>query len=203
MAELTFKYWTMWSWKSLDIIKTAFNYKDRWLNVFVFNHLADTRFWKWFIASRASLKFPSIWYDEKFDFKEFVHSKISKNTSNIENPNIDILLIDEAQFLSEWQVDDLMYISTFLEIPIICYWLRTDYKTKLFPWSKRLLELATNIEEITNVCWCWSKATINCKINNWNIILIDDWKEKDIWGDEKYISLCYLHYKNQNIKNEE
>ena len=193
---LTFKHWVMWSGKSLDLIKVAYNYNDRWLTALVFNHSKDNRFWTNIVWSRTNLNFPSVNYDEKFNFHEYVDETLNKNKMPI-----DCILVDESQFLTKSQVEDLAYISTFFNIPICCYGLKTDYKTKLFEWSKRLLELASNIEEIESICWCWNKATINCKVTDWHIIN-PDWEDNtiDIGWDEKYISLCYKHFKEYRLK---
>lgn len=194
MIWLTFKHWVMWSWKSLDLIKVAYNYRDRWLTALVFNHTKDVRFWANIVWSRTKLNFPSVNYDELFSFQEYVDDTINQNKLPI-----DCILVDEAQFLTKVQVEELAYISTFFNIPVTCYWLKTNYKTKLFEGSKRLLELATNIEEIDSICWCWNKASINCKVNEWKIVLRDS-ADVEIWWDEMYISLCYKHYKEHRLK---
>lgn len=195
MAKLTYRYGAMWAWKSLEIIKVWRNYLDRGMSILVFNHNADTRYGTGKVASRANLSIDSIWYDENFEFKSFVHSELSQSKTIFE-----CLLIDEAQFLTPFQVDELADIATFFDIPVICYWLRTDYRTKLFDGAKRLMEIATTIEEIKTVCWCWKKAIINCRVNEGNIVMENEsLSGKDIWGDDKYLSLCYKHYKTHNL----
>lgn len=196
MAKLTYRYGAMWAWKSLEIIKVGRNYLDRGMSVLVFNHKADTRYGSWKVASRANLSIDSVWYDETFDFKSFVHSEISQSKTGFE-----CLLIDESQFLTTFQVDELAEIATFFDIPVICYGLRTDYRTQLFEGAKRLMEIATTIEEIKTVCWCGKKAIINCRVNEWNIVMENEVinNGKDIGGDDKYESLCYKHYKTHNL----
>lgn len=190
MAKLYFMYGAMWAGKSMELIKVAYNYLERNKKTLLFNSLLDTRFESGKIFSRTGSSLPSIWFDSNTNILEIVQNKIIQG-------EIDCILIDEAQFLSSKQVEQCTIITTTLNIPVICYGIKTDFLTHLFEWSKRLLELAQHIEEIKTICWCGKKATMNARIIDWKIAI--DWDQIDIWANEKYISLCLRHYIEKNI----
>lgn len=185
MSKLHFKYWSMWAGKTLELIKIAYNYKERGQKVLVFNSSLDTRFKNWEISSRTWASIPCFLFDKNTDI-------FSKITEELEKTSINCILIDEAQFLTNKQVESLAVATIRFKIPVICLWIKTDFLGNLFEWSKRLLELATNIEEIKTVCWCWNKATMNARIKNGKVI--KTWEQIEIWANEKYISLCLKHY---------
>lgn len=190
MSKLYFHYWAMWAGKSLELIKVAYNYSERWKSVLIFNSALDTRFKQWEVSSRSWSSMPSITFNELTDFFK-----------TIEDLDLmpDCILIDESQFLTKNQVNDCWRIVTKLNIPVMCYGLRTDFLWNLFEWSKRLMELAQKIEEIKTICWCGCKATMNARISNWNMVII--WEQIEIWENDKYISLCLKHYSENNIWN--
>jgi thymidine kinase len=117
------------------------------------------------------------------------------------------ILVDEAQFLTSKQVEELAAISDNFNINILCYGLKTDFKTNLFEGSKRLFEIADSFEEIKSSCYCNNKTLVNARINE-NKDIITDGEQIEIGGDDKYISLCrkcyfskighYLYNKNEN-----
>lgn len=192
MAKLYFMYGAMWAWKSMELIKVAYNYLERWKKCLIFNSLLDTRFENWKVSSRTWGSLPSIWFDSNTNIEEIIKEKLDKWA-------IDCILIDEAQFLNSAQVEQCAGISTKYNIPVICYGIKTDFMSRLFEWSKRLLELAEQIEEIKTICWCGKKATMNARIIDWKVTL--EWEQIDIWANEKYISLCLKHYQEKNIWN--
>ncbi len=183
MAKLYFQYWAMGAWKSLELIKVAYNYTERWKKVIVFNSKLDTRFTNWEVASRSWSKIASISFDDKTD----LYYEITKTESRP-----DCVLVDESQFLKKKQVEECAKIVTEMNIPVICYWLRTDFLWNLFEWSKRLMEIAQKIEEIKTICWCWDKATMNARISEWKMCTA--WDQIEIWENDRYISLCLKHY---------
>ena len=120
------------------------------------------------------------------------------------------ILVDESQFLTEQQVEELAAIADNYGINVICYGLRTDFKTQLFPGSKRLFELADSIEEIKSSCYCNSKTSINARIDK-NKKIVTDGEQIEVGGDDKYVSLCrkcyfektgnkYYNNDNNNLK---
>ena len=112
----------------------------------------------------------------------------------------DVIICDEAQFLQPWQVDELNEITKELHIPVICYGLRTDFRTKFFPGSQRLFEVADRFIELEKDCTCGNKATISAKFING--ALVTKGEQIDIGGDEKYKALCYNCYKQLKLKNQ-
>lgn len=191
MSKLYFNYWAMWAWKSLELIKVAYNYIERGQKVIIFNSDLDTRFEKWKITSRSWNSLPSIPYNDKTEFF------IEINNLIVWWEKINCILVDESQFLSEKQVEDCAKIAVHLDVPVICYWIKTDFLRRLFEWSKRLLELSQSISEIKTICWCGKKATMNARIIDWKMITV--WEKILIWENNKYISLCLKHYLEYNI----
>jgi len=185
MAKLYFRYSAMGAGKSLDLLKVAFNYEQRGQNVALFTTNKDDRFGEGVIASRIGIKKEAILFDDNTDiFNEVIH---------LENKNkkINCVLIDECQFLNKEQVLNLTFIVDKLEIPVICYGIRTDFKGELFEGSASLFALADNIEEIKTICHCGRKAIMNARIKNGKII--KDGEQVEI-GDSSYVSLCREHY---------
>ena len=191
MSKLYFRYWAMWAWKSAELISTYYNYQNKEMDTLVLNFKLDTRFWEWIIGSRSWVKISSTFFDKTTD----IYKIIKENLEN--NSNIKCILIDEAQFLKYSQVDDLVKIIMEFEIPIICYWLKTDFQSNMFEWSKRLFELAQDIQELKTVCWCWNKATMNVRIIDWKITKV--WEQVQIWASESYDSVCLKHYLENNL----
>lgn len=109
------------------------------------------------------------------------------------------LLIDEAQFLSEEQIDQLAYIVDNYDINIMCYGLRTDFQTHLFPGSKRLMEIADTIEEMKSMCECGNKAAVNARIDK-NGNILTEGEQVECGAEDKYITLCRKCF-NKRISN--
>ena len=103
------------------------------------------------------------------------------------------ILIDECQFLTEKQVDELGAIADNFGINVLCYGLRTDFRTQLFPGSKRLFEIADSFEEIKSSCYCNSKTIFNARINKDGEIVTDG-EQIEVGGDDRYVSLCRRCY---------
>ncbi|MDD2565353.1 MAG: thymidine kinase [Candidatus Gracilibacteria bacterium] len=190
MSKLYFHYGAMGAGKSLELIKVAYNYSERGKSVLIFNSALDTRFKQGEVSSRSGSSMPSITFNELTDFFK-----------TIEDLDLmpDCILIDESQFLTKNQVNDCGRIVTKLNIPVMCYGLRTDFLGNLFEGSKRLMELAQKIEEIKTICWCGCKATMNARISNGNMVIIGE--QIEIGENDKYISLCLKHYSENNIGN--
>lgn len=186
MNKLYFKYGAMGSSKTAQALMCQFNYVSKGFNVFLFKPKKDTRYTingvpK--VGSRIGLMSDCLEFDESDSF----HALCDKH--KILQPN-SIIIIDEAQFLTRSQVDELKDISQTL--PVLCYGLLTNFKTELFEGSKRLVEIADSLSEIKSVCKCGRKATVNARIVNGNIV--DNGDEVVIGADETYESMCYNCY---------
>ena len=185
MPKLYFRYGTMNSSKTMNLLMVAHNYEQQNKQVIVIKPKIDGRFGENYVASRTGFRRPAnIILD--------VNDNILQN--DFKWSSISCVLVDEAQFLQPFQIDHLREIS--LQVPVICYGLRTDYRSKLFPGSKRLMELADTIEEIKTICFlCPKKSIINMKFIRGRVI-IEGSDEPDLGAEEKYKPVCWSCWKN-------
>jgi len=191
MAKLYFKYGAMNSGKTTILIQTAYNYESLGMKVIVIKPCKDIK-GEEKIVSRVGL-------DRKVDY-------LIKDGDNIfeliKNKHSDIacLLVDEVQFLEEKQIDELLMIASLLDIAVICYGLRADFRMEGFRGSTRLLLIADKIEEIKTICKCGKKATINVrKINN-EFVFDGEQVAIDGFDNIKYESMCpSCYYKIRKI----
>lgn len=189
MPKLYFKYGTMGSSKSAQALMTKFNYEQRGFNVLLIKPCIDNRSdtnGKTYIASRIGLKSEAFTFKNTDNLIEFF--KVKK-----QQQNYNVIIVDEAQFCTKNQIENLKDLSIL--VPVLCYGLKTNFKTELFEGSKRLLEIADSITEIKQVCRCGSKAIINARIING--LICDSGNEIEIGADEKYEAMCYTCYKNR------
>lgn len=199
MAKLYFYYATMNSGKSLRLLTTAYNFDEKSIPFLIMKSAKDTRDDVNYIKSRIGIKRECITIEDEDDIYESVKNYTNSN-------EVKWILVDECQFLEETQIDDLAKIVDTLNINVMCFGLRTDFLSKAFPASKRLFELADDIEEIKASCECGRKATINARINpNGEIIL--DGEQILVGGNDVYKTMCrkcwnQLKEKQQNENNE-
>lgn len=201
MSKLYFKYGCMCSGKSMFLLATAFNLQDRRIPFICLKSSIDDRDGECVIHSRALGDRDCIVVEPNDD----IYSSILKlvNISNVSySDRIKWILVDEAQFLTEKQVDELADIVDLLDINVVCYGLRTDFKTKLFPGSKRLFELADSIEEIKSTCSCGEKNIVNARINKDGSLVLDG-EQVLVGGDDLYLSMCRkcFNRKKKNLIN--
>ncbi len=182
MAKLYYRYGTVGSAKTLNLLAVAHNYRQQNKRVLLIKPALDVRFGKNNIKSRAGLeKEADILVDEK------------TNLLQCHFVEIDCILVDEAQFLPASIVDQFRTITHKLDIPVICYGLRTDFRTKLFEGSKRLLELADSIEEIKATChFCNKKAIMNLKHVNGKANISGP--SIQLGAEESYYPSCFHCY---------
>ena len=151
MSKLYFKYGAMGSSKTAQALITKFNYEERGMKVWLVKPSTDSRDGKNTVMSRIGLSAEaqalSPTDDVLEEFKKREHT--------------DVIIADECQFFTEEQIDQFRYIVDFLDIPVLCFGLRTDFRTRLFPGSRRLFEVADSITEIKTICKCGSKAIVN------------------------------------------
>ena len=158
MAKLHFKYGAMNSGKSDTLIKTAYNYIERGLFIVTIKPAIDTKGDNRIVARGGAERIVDIMATPEMDIQEAVLAFQKK----LKHP-IACVLIDEAQFLTADQIDQLLSIAKSDGISVIAYGLRADFKTLLFPGSKRLLETADNIEKLPTMCRCGNQAEFNCR----------------------------------------
>ena len=190
MAKLYFKYGAMGSSKTANALITKFNYEERGMKVWLIKPSIDDRDGANAVKSRIGL------YAEAFVVtpdKDLVEEY--KNHSNI-----DVIIADECQFLTPDQIDGLRTIVDLYNIPVLCFGLRTDFLTHLFPGSRRLFEVADSISEIKTICTCGSKAIINARIDE-NGKIVTEGDQILIGGNDSYVAMCHSCWQKQ-IKNQ-
>jgi len=192
MAKLYFKYGVMGSSKTANALMTDFNYREKGNNVLLIKPSIDTRDDEYDEKGNRITKLRSrIGLEAIADVITPEESFFDVLAKRQEYEKIDVIIVDEAQFLQPKQVEELKHISVFQNIPVLCFGLRTDFRTRLFPGSQRLMELASNIQEIKHVCTCAKKAEVNAKIDGMTGEVITEGEQIDIGGDEKYESMCW------------
>ena len=182
----------MGSGKSLHLMATAHNFQEHAIPFIVIKSRIDDRDGDGVIHSRALGDMDCVNVAQNDDLFDFVTRYLDADRF-YGAKGLKWILVDEAQFLTEKQVEELAAVADNYSINIICYGLRTDFKTQLFPGSKRLFELADSIEEIKSSCFCNSKTSVNARLDE-NKKIITDGEQIEIGGDEKYISLCRKCY---------
>lgn len=181
MAKLYFRYGAMNSGKTALLLQAAHNYEERGMEVLIVKPTIDSK-GDDHLVSRIGLTRK---VDKLLAPKDDIYKYVKKLKRKIK-----CILVDEAQFLEKEQVDELMHIVVKLNIPVICYGLRSDFKTNGFPGSTRLLELAHTIEEMKTICSCGRKAMFNARKVNEKYVF--DGEQVAIDGEDKvtYESLC-------------
>ena len=187
MAQLTFYYGVMGCSKSANALMTRYEHVANGRNVWLIKPAIDTRD-DVLLADKVQTIIKS-----RVGISAF--ADVISIDGHIAVPaGTDIIICDEAQFLQPKQVDELNEISKDLNIPVICYGLRTDFRTKFFPGSHRLFEIADRLIELEKDCACGSKATISAKFLGGK--LVTEGEQIDIGGDEKYKAICHKCWKN-------
>ncbi|MFA5250110.1 MAG: thymidine kinase [Parachlamydiales bacterium] len=191
MAKLYFRYGTVGSAKTLNLLAVAHNYRQQGKEVALLKPKLDTRFGKDCIKSRAGLEMTAdllIEPETRLDMQAF--------------KGISCILVDEAQFFSPDVIEQLREITLVMDIPVICYGLRTDFKSQLFPGSRRLMELADSLEEVKATCFfCNKKSILNLKHVNGAATV--DGPSVQLGAEELYYPACYRCYKEQLKKAKE
>lgn len=185
MAKLYFRHGTVGSAKTLNLLAVAHNYRNQGKNVLLMKPDLDVRFGKLQIQSRAGLSMEAdvLIVDEK-------------SMKRIDYSGISCILVDEAQFLCAKVIDELRRVTLDLDIPVICYGLRTDFKSHLFEGSLRLMELADSIEEVKATChYCNRKSIMNLK--HVNGVATNEGASVDLGAEEKYLPTCYQCYRKE------
>ena len=194
MAKLYFKYGSMGSSKTAQALITKYNYEENGMHVWLIKPAADERDGAIILRSRVGLEAPAEVVPPHSDIYELYRSR----------EKTDVIIVDECQFLTPAQIDQLRDIVDVENIPVLCFGLRTDFQTKLFPGSRRLFELADSITEIKTICDCGRKATTNARISPDGYVVTEG-DQVFLGGNDSYIAMChkcYQDYINEHRKVE-
>jgi thymidine kinase len=199
MAKLYFYYAAMNAGKSTVLLQSSHNYRERGMHTLLFTPAIDTRYQRGTICSRIGLS------DEAYAFNAVdnlydITVELTKQVSPFA-----CIFIDEAQFLTRDQVQQLTKITDHLAIPVLAYGLRTDFRGELFPGSHYLLAWADELVELKTICHCGRKAIMNMRINAQGEAVVEG-EQVLIGGNESYVSTCRLHFKRKEpgtIKSKE
>ena len=190
MAKLYYKYGAMGSSKSAQALITKFNYEELGMKVWLIKPSVDTRDGAEIIKSRIGLSqkaeiiLPGDDIIEKFDVQQ----------------GIDVIISDECQFFTPEQIDQLRVLVDERDMPVLCFGLRTDFLTHLFPGSRRLFEVADSLTEIKTVCSCGHKATVNARIADGRVVT--EGAQVFLGGNDSYVAMCHKCWKKR-IKGQE
>tara|TARA_B100001057_G_scaffold494065_1_gene589856 strand:+ start:4549 stop:5130 length:582 start_codon:yes stop_codon:yes gene_type:complete len=185
MAKLYFYYSSMNAGKSTMLLQINHNYLERGMRPLIFTSCHDDRSGECVIVSRIGLSHEANIFEENTNLYEEV--------IDLGRESIDCLLIDEAQFLTKDQVQQLSLIVDQLNISVMSFGLRTDFQGKLFEGSKFLLAIADNLKEIKNICHCGKKATMILRFDEQGSVITEG-EQIVIGGEERYVSVCRKHF---------
>ena len=181
MAQLFFKYGAMGSSKTANALMVRFNYEERGQKTLLVKPRLDTRDGDHLVHSRIGLSYPCVYFDEmraghEDDLRQFA-----------------CIIVDEAQFLTREEVMYLVHLVDDLDIPVMCYGLRADFRGELFPGSYQLLAMADKLEEVKTICWCGKKAAFNARFDTRGHVLKEG-AQVVLGANDKYIGLCRKHW---------
>ena len=185
MAKLYFKYGAMGSSKTAQALITKYNYEENDLKVWLIKPSADTRDGVDILRSRIGLEAQVQIIAPNTDVYQLFCAE-QKDTCNV-------IIVDECQFMTPEQIDQLRNIVNDFNVPVMCFGLRTDFQTKLFPGSMRLMEVSDTIQEIKTICDCGSKATVNARIDGDGYIVTQG-AQVFLGGNDAYIAMCHKCY---------
>lgn len=193
--KLYFEFSTMNSGKSLFLLARAFGLEQRNVPFLCLKPSIDTRDGESIIHSRALLDRPCVGIEPHMDIYEAVKQICYQRTIQAQDP-LKWILVDEAQFLKKEQVDQLAKIADTLDISVICYGLRTNFKSELFEGSKRLFEIADSFNEIKSSCSCGNTNSINARIDSYGSVLVDG-EEIVLGAEDTYLPMCRKCWKEK------
>ena len=181
MAKLYFKYGAMGSSKTAQALITQYNYEENGLKVWLIKPSADIRDGENILRSRIGLQAQVEVISPETD----VYALFCRDKRDCH-----VVIVDECQFMTPEQIDQLRAIVNDFQIPVMCFGLRTDFLTKLFPGSLRLMEVADTIQEIKTICDCGAKATVNARIDE-NGHIVTQGEQVMLGGNDRYIAMCH------------
>ena len=187
MAKLYFYYSAMNAGKSTVLLQSSYNYRERGMRTLLFAPAVDTRAGPGRIQSRIGLTADALAFGPADQLLAQIRD------AHAAQP-VACVLVDEAQFLTRAQVEQLTDVADVLGIPVLCYGLRTDFQAQLFPGSAALLALADNLTELKTICHCGRKATMNLRVDAEGKA-VKEGAQVEIGGNDRYLPMCRRHFK--------
>lgn len=195
MSKLYFRYGAMNSGKSTNLMQVAYNYEERGMRVFLLKPSTDKKGGDYLVSRLGVTRKVDMLIGENDNVFARIEEEINKNGK------IHCILVDEVQFMKKNQIDELFQIAVKLDIPVICYGLRTDFLMEGFEGSIRLLLLAHSVEEMKTICKCGSKAILNARKINGTYVFEGEQVAIDHVDNVEYESLCgKCYYKHKDNK---
>lgn len=188
MAKVYFYYAAMNAGKSTVLLQSSYNYRERGMRTLLFTPSIDTRYGSGRIESRIGLRSGAISVGPADNLLARVR------TEHAANP-VACVLVDEVQFLAPEQIWQLSDVADTLDIPVLCYGLRTDFQGKLFPGSATLLGIADDLSELKTICHCGRKATMNLRVDKTGRA-VHEGAQVEIGGNDRYVAMCRRHFKD-------
>lgn len=195
IGKLYFRYGTMGSAKTAMLLTSAYNFEERGISYLCMKPVIDTRDNKNVIRSRIGIERECVWI-----YNDSNLYLMMRDLAREKGQLPEWVLVDEAQFLTTDQVDQLAQVVDDFGINVICYGLRTDFRTHLFDGSRRLFEIADTIDEIKSTCNCGRKTIVNARINSAGEILTEG-QQVEIGGNERYMAICRKCWRNKKVEN--
>ena len=190
MAKLYFKYGAMGSSKTAQALITKYNYEERGLRVRLLKPAADVRDGALTVRSRIGLEAEAAAVAPETDLRALFPAE----------DGVDVVIVDEAQFLTEEQINQLRELVDERNVPVMCFGLRTDFQTKVFPGSRRLLEIADEFTEIKTMCGCGRKATVNARISSDGYVVTEG-EQVFLGGNDSYVAMCHKCWKHAILEH--
>lgn len=188
MAKLYFNYSTMNAGKTTTLLQSAHNYRERGMNPLLFTPSVDDRAAVGVIKSRIGIQSDAVPFSGDDDLFDLVHARL-------ESDNIHCVLVDEAQFLTRDQVYELTEVVDRLEIPVLCFGLRTDFRGELFEGSLHLMAWADELKELKTICHTGRKANMVVRVDEHGYALREG-AQVEIGGNDRYVSVCRKEFKD-------
>lgn len=186
MAKLYFKYGAMGSSKTAQALITKFNYEERGMDVWLLKPSIDCRDGETLLRSRIGLEASADVVRPEDDIRALYAARGRR----------DVVIVDECQFLTPAQIEQLRQLVDEENLPVLCFGLRTDFLTHLFPGSRRLFELADSITEIKTICECGSKATVNARIDGEGHVVTEG-AQVFLGGNDSYVAMCHACWRKR------
>ncbi|MBE7214210.1 thymidine kinase [Shewanella benthica] len=187
MAQLYFYYSAMNAGKSTSLLQSSYNYRERGMNTLVMTASIDDRYGVGKVSSRIGIETPAQVFGSRDDIAKMI-------TTAHEEQKLHCILIDESQFLSKEQVKQLTYIVDIVDIPVLCYGLKTDFQGELFTGSQYLLAWSDKLVELKTICHCGRKANMVVRLDDEGKPMREG-EQVAIGGNESYESVCRKHFR--------